>query len=336
VTTPPQAESSPWDSWYAPRRPTPPPSEPQGSPQSWSGPQGSPQSWSGPPGGPQSWPAPPGGAQPAPAGPDATRADPWGRPDAWGLEPAGDPSTELLGDLQLGPAPGGPQRRGLRQRLGFPQRMNGQQNMNGPQRTGGRRRLGGRLVPVTAAVVLMAIVAGLIAVRALSGSAAASGTPGATPSASSPEARRQAAVGLAGLLAQSVTDRADVTGAAEDVRGCGPSLRQDARIFTRAASSRQHLLSRLATLPGRSLLPAAMLADLTSAWQASAQVDTDLAQWTQDNIARGCHGHGRSDAHLRASAIPEGRATLSKRAFAARWNPVARQYGLKTYQRSQL
>jgi hypothetical protein len=189
---------------------------------------------------------------------------------------------------------------------------------------------------VTVAIVLIAIVAGLVAVRALSGSAAASGTSGATPSASSPEARRQAAVGLAGLLAQSVTDRADVTGAAEDVRGCGPSLHQDARIFTRAASSRQHLLSRLASLPGRSLLPAAMLQDLTSAWQASAQVDTDLAQWTQDNIARGCHGHGRSDAHLRASAIPESRATVGKRAFAARWNPVARQYGLKTYQRSQL
>jgi hypothetical protein len=264
------------------------------------------------------------------------RADAWGRPDAWGLPPSGDPPTEMLGDLQLTPAPGGPQRPGFLQRLGFPQRTGTSQNMGGPLRTGGPRRLGGRLVPVTVAVVLVAIVAGLVVVRALSGSAAASGTPGATPSASSPEARRQAAVGLAGLLAQSVTDRADVTGAAEDVRACGPSLHRDARTFTRAASSRQHLLSRLAGLPGRSLLPAAMLRDLTSSWQASAQVDTDLAQWTLDNIARGCHHRGRSDAHLRASAIPESRATVGKRAFAAQWNPIARQYGLKTYQRSQL
>jgi hypothetical protein len=186
------------------------------------------------------------------------------------------------------------------------------------------------------AAVLVAIVAGVVVVQALSGHAAASGTSGATPSASSPDARRQAAAGLAGLLAQSVTDRADVTGAAEDVRGCGPSLHQDARIFTRAASSRQHLLSRLASLPGRPLLPAAMLRDLTSAWQASAQVDTDLARWTQDNITRGCHHHGRPDAYLRASGIPESRATVSKRAFATLWNPIARQYGLKTYQRSQL
>ncbi len=186
------------------------------------------------------------------------------------------------------------------------------------------------------AAALVAIVAGVVIVHALSGSAVAGGTSNATPSASPQEARRQAATGLSGLLAQSVTDRADVTAAAEDVRGCGPSLPQDARTFSRAASSRQHLLAQLASLPGRSLLPAAMLQDLTSAWQASAQVDTDLALWTQDNIVRGCHHHGRSDAHLRASAVPESRATVSKRAFATRWNPIARQYGLKTYQRTEL
>jgi hypothetical protein len=90
-------------------------------------------------------------------------------------------------------------------------------------------------------------------------------------------------------------------------------------------------------MPGRSQLPAAMLQDLTSAWQASAQVDTDLARWAQDNATRGCHHHrGRSDAFLRASGAPEARATVAKRAFAAQWNPIARQYGLTTYQRNQL
>ena len=186
------------------------------------------------------------------------------------------------------------------------------------------------------ASALVAVVAGVVIVRALSGGNAASSTAAGTPSASSQDARRQAAVALSGLLALSVTDRADVTGAAEDVRGCGPSLRQDARTFDRAASSRQHLLSRLASLPGRSLLPSAMLADLASAWQASAQVDTDLSRWAQDNAARGCHHGSRSDAHLRASYVPESRATAGKRAFATLWNPIARQYGLTTYQRNQL
>ena len=141
---------------------------------------------------------------------------------------------------------------------------------------------------------------------------------------------------LSGLLAQSVTDRAAVTNAAEDVRGCGPSLHQDARTFTRAASSRQHLLSRLASLPGRSELPPALLRNLTTAWQASAQVDTDLARWAADTMARHCHHNSRSDAGLRASFVPESQATVGKHAFARLWNPVARGYGLTTYQPSQL
>jgi hypothetical protein len=199
----------------------------------------------------------------------------------------------------------------------------------------GPRRPGRPLVAVIVAAALAAVVAGVV-FRVLSGSTAAGGPSGGTPAASSQDARRQVAVRLSGLLAQSVTDRAAVTAAAGDVRGCGPSLRQDARTFARAASSRQHLLSLLARLPGRPLLPAAMLRDLTSAWQASAQVDTDLARWTQDNIARGCHRNSRSDASLRASSIPEGRADAGKRAFATRWNPIARQYGLTTYQRNQL
>ena len=236
--------------------------------------------------------------QPPPAGPEATRPD--------GLVPSGDPPTAILGDLRLAPASEGP------------------------------RRPGRPLVPVIVAAALVAVVAGFVIFRALSGSTAAGGTSGTTPSASSQDAARQVAARLSGLLALSVTDRAAVTGAAEDVRGCGPSLRQDAGTFARAATSRQHLLSLLASLPGRPLLPAAMLQDLTSAWQASAQVDTDLARWTQDNIARGCHRNSRSDASLRASDIPEDRATAGKQAFATLWNPIARQYGLTTYQPTQL
>jgi hypothetical protein len=175
-------------------------------------------------------------------------------------------------------------------------------------------------------------VAGIVIFWPHAGSTAA----GTAPSTSSQDTRRQAAVRLSGLLAQSVTDRAAVTDAAEDVRGCGPSLRQDARTFTRAASSRQHLLSRLASLPGRSELPAALLRNLATAWQASAQVDTDLARWATDTLARHCHRNSRTDAGLRASFVPESQATAGKHAFARLWNQVARGYGLHTYQPSQL
>ncbi len=210
----------------------------------------------------------------------------------------------MLGDLRLVPASGAPRRSRL------------------------------RLVPVIVAA-LVVIVAGVVIFRARSGSTTASGTTGTTPSTSLQDARRQAAVRLSGLLAQSVTDRAAVIDAVADVRGCGLSLRHDARTFASAAGSRQRLLSRLESLPGRSLLAAAMLPDLTGAWQASAQVDTDLARWADDKIARGCHRNSRSDAGLRASYVPEGQATAGKQAFASLWNPVARRYGLTTYQPNQ-
>ncbi len=225
--------------------------------------------------------------------------------DGLGPVPSGDLPTAMLGDLRLAPASGGPRR------------------SRRPQ------------VLVIVAAALVAVVAGVVIFRGHSGNTAASGTTGTTPPASSQDARRQAAVRLSGLLAQSVTDRTAVIDAAADVRGCGPSLRQDARTFASAASSRQRLLSRLGSLPGRSLLPAAMLSDLTGAWQASAQVDTDLARWADDNIARGCHRNSRSDAGLRASYAPEGQATAGKQAFASLWNPAARRYGLTTYQPNQ-
>jgi hypothetical protein len=240
---------------------------------------------------------PPGSVLLPAADPDATRVD---GPD---LLPFDDPATTMLGDLRQAPHSRGPRR---------------------PRRP---------LVPVIVAAALLALVAGIVIFRPHSGSAAAAGT---APSPSSQDARRQAAVALSGLLAQSGTDRAAVIHAAEDVRGCGPSLRQDARTFTRAASSRQHLLSRLESLPGRSLLPPALLRNLTTAWQASAEVDTDLARWATDTLARGCHRNSRSDAGLRASYAPESQATAGKHTFARLWNRVARGYGLTTYQPSQL
>src|SRR5579875_3180759 len=207
--------------------------------------------------------------------------------------------------------------------------------LGGLRPAGGPRRSRRRLVPVIVAAALVAIVAALVVARARSGSTAASGAAGIRPPASS-QAARQAAVRLSGLLAQSVTDRAAVIDAVADVRGCGPSLGRDARTFARAAGSRKRLLSLLGSLPGRSLLPAAMLQDLAGAWQASAQADTDLAGWAHDEIARGCHRDSRSDAGLRASYVPDGRATAGKRAFVRLWNPVARRYGLTTYQWNQL
>ena len=252
-----------------------------------------------PPEDPPPWPAPAGGEQPPPADPDMTRVD--------GLGPvtSGDLPTAMLGDLRLAPPPASPHRSHV------------------------------PLLPVIVAAALLSVAAGLIVSWTHYGGTSSSGTTGAGSAASS-QAARQAAVGLSELLAQSVTDRAAVIGAVAAVPGCGPSVHQDARILADAASARKRLLSRLGSLDDRALLPAAMLQDLAGAWQASAQADADLARWADDEIARGCHSTSGSDASLRASYVPDGRATADKQAFATLWNPVARRYGLTTYQWSQL
>jgi hypothetical protein len=147
---------------------------------------------------------------------------------------------------------------------------------------------------------------------------------------------QQAATALAGLLAQSAADRDAVVNAVSDVGSCGPDLSQDAQTFQNAAVSRQTLLSRLAALPDRSALPAPMLQALTGAWQASVSADQDFEQWAQDEVSQGCTQQDQSDPGLQAATGPDDQATIDKKAFAGWWNPIASQYGLSTYQWSQL
>ncbi|HEV2259978.1 MAG TPA: serine/threonine-protein kinase [Streptosporangiaceae bacterium] len=148
--------------------------------------------------------------------------------------------------------------------------------------------------------------------------------------------RRQAAQALAALLAQSGTDRAAVTQAVNAVAACSPGLSQDETTFSTAASSRQVLLGKLAALPDRAALPASMLQDLTTAWQASGQADQDFAGWTQDEISRGCTTNYQSDASYQAAMVPDGQATKDKKAFAAAWKAIANEYGLPVYRYNQI
>ena len=168
---------------------------------------------------------------------------------------------------------------------------------------------------------------------------AAAPTSSAVPSPVSSPALppgRQAAQALAVLLAQSGTDRAAVTQAVGAVADCSPGLSRDETIFSTAASSRQALLGKLAALPDRSALPASMLPDLTTAWQASGQADQDFAKWAQDEISHGCSTNDQSDASYQAAKVPDDQATQDKKAFAALWTAVANEYGLPLYQYNQI
>ena len=165
--------------------------------------------------------------------------------------------------------------------------------------------------------------------------ASASASASASSSAAQP-AEAQAAQGLAGLLAQSVTDRSSIVAAVNDVSQCGPNLHQDPQIFQAAVASRQNLLSRLASLPDRSALPATMLAALTSAWQNSIKADQYYAQWAQDEMSNGCTSNNASDPNAQAAAGPDAEATAGKQTFVSLWNPIAAHYRLPTYQWNQL
>jgi hypothetical protein len=184
---------------------------------------------------------------------------------------------------------------------------------------------------ITAAVMLIAHPLQREAAPSPGGTASAPSSPIAQP------AQEAAAQGLAGLLAQSVTDRSSIVAAVNDVSQCGPNLRQDPQTFRSAVTSRQALLTRLASLPGRSALPAPMLAALTSAWQNSIKADQDFAQWARDEISNGCTSNNQSsDPHAQAAAGPDAQATTGKQTFVGQWNPIAARNGLPTYRWNQL
>jgi len=199
------------------------------------------------------------------------------------------------------------------------------------------------LVPaiVIAGLVIIAITAVVLSAGGGSGSSPGTAAGGATPTAKSSArastgaAQSQGAKALAGLLAQSGTDRADVIDAVTNVQRCGGNLGQDAQIFRNDAANRRALLAKLQVMPDRSALSGTMLSDLTGGWQASAKVDDDLAQWA-DAAAAHCKGGDKHNASLQASYAYDGPATNDKVAFTRLWNPLARKDGLPTYQNTQI
>jgi hypothetical protein len=190
------------------------------------------------------------------------------------------------------------------------------------------------------AAILVIAIAGFFLISKHSGGTSAAGTNSTSstkPSTGTSSAAEQhAATALAALLAQSVTDRGDVIDADINVEKCGSKLAHDQEVFTKAAGNRDRLLGDLAAMSGRSALSAAMLQDLTGAWQASATVDSDLAKWAGVALA-GCKPKTiSSNAYLSASYGPDGQATQDKQAFASLWNPIANKYDLTNYESSQL
>jgi len=164
----------------------------------------------------------------------------------------------------------------------------------------------------------------------------ATATPSSATATPSSQSAQQVAASLAGLLAQSVTDRSSTVNAVNSVGQCGATLSHDPQVLDSAAAARQRLLSQLASLPGRSELSGQMLQALTGAWLASATADRDFAQWAQDELSKGCTQNDQADPNFQAAAAPDAQATTEKKAFVNLWNSIAAQYGLTSYLWNQL
>jgi hypothetical protein len=291
----------------------------------------------GPASGPSGWAPPPAaesGWAPPPADEQATRYQPADQPSAGYRPPDYQPPGYRAPDY------GSPD---------YP--PPGHRSPDG----GGSRR--GRIIVAVLAVIVAVggIAAGLLIARAHASSGqagpgqstpagssapASAGSPGTVspssgpPSSAAAPTEQQGATNLSALLAQSGSDRGAINSAYSDVMSCGPNLSQDQAAFQQAATSRQGLLGKLATLPDASALPAGMISSLTQAWQASITADQDYAAWAGDEAAS-CTPGG-SDANLSAAAGPDQQATTDKTAFVNSWNPIAQQYGLQAYAQDQI
>jgi hypothetical protein len=297
---------------------------------------------SGPASGPSGW-APP------PADDQATRYQPAGQPSAGYQPPDYQPPDYPPAGYQPQDQPSaGYQPPGYRSPDYPPP------GHRPPDDGGGSRR--GRIIVAVLAVIVAVggIAAGLLIARAhaspgqagpgpstpagssapaSSGSAGTVSPTSGAPS-SAPAAEQQGATNLSALLAQSGSDRGAINNAYHDVLSCGPAVSQDQATFQQAATSRQSLLSKLATMPDAAALPAGMISSLTQAWQASITADQDYAAWAGDEAAS-CTPNG-SDANFSAAAGPDQQATTDKTAFVNSWNPIAQQYRLQTYAQDQI
>ena len=157
-----------------------------------------------------------------------------------------------------------------------------------------------------------------------------------TPPPTTVPPEETAAKALSVLLSQSVSDRSAINAATNDVTSCGPTLSRDAGTFQTASASRQTLLSQLSSLQDSSSLPPQLLQTLGQAWEASQEVDNDYANWASDEDQGGCRYNDTSNSYYAAANTPNQQATLYKTGFSNQWNPIASQYGLATYQWTQL
>ncbi|MEV5086257.1 hypothetical protein AB0K74_49000 [Streptomyces sp. NPDC056159] len=207
-----------------------------------------------------------------------------------------------------------------------------------PAPAGGRRR--SLSPPIGIGVAGLALI-GIAVTTALSvggndqqPAADASATSGSGQSGT--DTAQAQAKSLDALLQSSNSSRTAVIDAVASIKQCS-NLAGSATALRTAASQRDDLVTKLSQLTFDKLPNHGdLVAQLTTAWKASAAADNHYAAWADQTAGtNGCHNGHATNTPDQGNAASE-QATLAKKKAAALWNPIAQQYGLPQRQFTEL
>lgn len=168
-----------------------------------------------------------------------------------------------------------------------------------------------------------------------SGAAAKVASQGSTPVSGTAGGNVKAeALAVNQLLVAGKGDRSSVQAAVAAIASCADVPGAERSLLS-AASGRERLVSELGQLD-LSALPTSMVDDLISSWLNSIDSDMSYAEWGKDKQAAGCSPNDYADPNYQSAVITDGRASTSKGAFLALWDPLAQRDGLPAWQESQL
>ncbi|MDQ2802108.1 MAG: hypothetical protein M3Y41_05265, partial [Pseudomonadota bacterium] len=142
-----------------------------------------------------------------------------------------------------------------------------------------------------------------------------------------------AAAQLDALLGQAAQMRQTVHAALAELDNCSNAA-DAAQNLSQVAAQRRQLVDAVgsvdtAGLPGGP----GLVSRMRDMWTYSAESDDDYAQWAQDSQATcdsGASAPLSGDPAQSSGDALSSKATASKQAFVAQWNPLAQQYGLAT------
>ncbi|MEV8093388.1 hypothetical protein [Kitasatospora sp. NPDC085879] len=171
------------------------------------------------------------------------------------------------------------------------------------------------------------------------GGAAPSAAAGGSSAAASPSGSPSAGAGSEGqakaldaLLARGESAKAPIGSAVAKVASCPDKseIESAAQVFDDGATQRDQLVADLGKLALGDLPGGAEAAQtLKSAWQTSGDIDRAYAAWARTVASQGCSGStAPNTADKKHANDLNPQATQSKKDFVAKWNAIAKTYGL--------